>query len=48
MLTKKVPLHDLRDEELWLAPTYGQRCLDKPLPRFDLDETDVGRAQVTG
>jgi glutamate decarboxylase len=41
MLTKKVPLHELRDDEQWLAPTYGQRCLDKPLPRFDLPEGEM-------
>ncbi|MBV9231832.1 MAG: glutamate decarboxylase, partial [Chloroflexi bacterium] len=41
MLTKKVPLHDLRDNEQWLAPTYGQRCLDKPLPRFDFPESEM-------
>ena len=29
MLAKKVRLHDLRDEEQVLAPTYGQRLLRK-------------------
>lgn len=41
MLSHKVPLHHLSDEDHLLAPTYGQRSLDKPLPRFELPEGEM-------
>ena len=41
MLRKKVPLHDLRSDEHWVTPTYGQRCLCDPLPRFDFPENEM-------
>ena len=41
MLAKKVHLHDLSDEDQLLAPTYGQRCLDKALPRFEMPEGEM-------
>jgi len=41
MLAKKVRLHDLRDEEQVLAPTYGQRLLRKSLPRYELPESEM-------
>ncbi len=41
MLAKKVRLHDLRDEEQVLAPTYGQRLLRKSLPRYELPEGEM-------
>lgn len=41
MLAKKVPLHNLSDDDQLLAPTYGQRSLNKPLPRFDIPEGEM-------
>src|SRR5579863_8196453 len=41
MLSKKVPLHDLSDDEQILAPTYGQRCLRTALPRYDMPESEM-------
>lgn len=41
MLAKKVPLHNLSEGDQLLAPTYGQRSLDKPLPRFDIPESEM-------
>jgi glutamate decarboxylase len=41
MLAKKVPLHNLSDEDQLLAPTYGQRSLGKALPRFDIPENEM-------
>jgi glutamate decarboxylase len=41
MLAKKVPLHHLSDDDQLLAPTYGQRSLNKPLPRFDIPEGEM-------
>lgn len=41
MLRKKVPLHDLRNDEHWLTPTYAQRSLSNPLPCFDLPENEM-------
>ena len=41
MLAKKVHLHNLSDDDQLLAPTYGQRCLDKPLPRFEIPESEM-------
>lgn len=41
MLSKKVPLHDLSEDDQLLAPTYGQRCLDKPLPRYEIPDGEM-------
>ncbi len=41
MLAKKVHLHNLSDDDQLLAPTYGQRCLDKALPRFEIPESEM-------
>src|SRR5205814_6472380 len=41
MLSKKVNVNDLPDEEHVLTPTYGQRCLDKSLPRYELPESEM-------
>src|SRR5579859_5505774 len=41
MLAKKVHLHNLSNDDQLLAPTYGQRCLDKPLPRFEIPESEM-------
>jgi glutamate decarboxylase len=41
MLSEKVHLHNMSDEDQFLAPTYGQRSLNKPLPRFDLPESEM-------
>jgi len=41
MLAKKVPLHNLSDDDQLLAPTYGQRSLGKALPRFDIPENEM-------
>lgn len=41
MLSQKVPLHHLSDEDQVLAPTYGQRSLSKSLPRFELPESEM-------
>lgn len=41
MLSHKVPLHHLSEEDQLLAPTYGQRSLGKPLPRFELPEGEM-------
>ncbi len=40
-MQKKVPLHNLSDDDQLLAPTYGQRSLNKPLPRFDIPEGEM-------
>jgi len=41
MLSKKVHLHDLDDEDQILTPTYGLRSLRKALPRYDLPESEM-------
>jgi glutamate decarboxylase len=41
MLSEKVHLHNLSDDDQLLAPTYGQRSLNKPLPRFDLPDSEM-------
>jgi glutamate decarboxylase len=41
MLSRKVPLHQLSDEEQILAPTYGQRSLRNALPRYDIPENEM-------
>ena len=41
MLSKKVQLHKLDDEDQILTPTYGLRSLRKALPRFDLPESEM-------
>lgn len=41
MLAKKVHLHNLSDDDQLLAPTYGQRSLSKPLPRFEIPEGEM-------
>jgi glutamate decarboxylase len=41
MLSQKLHLDDLPDEEHILTPTYGQRSLRKPLPRYELPESEM-------
>src|ERR1700740_2558933 len=41
MLSQKVHLHNLSDDDQLLAPTYGQRSLGQPLPRFAIPESEM-------
>ena len=46
MLAKKVALHQLDEDDQFLAPTYGQRSLRNPLPRFEIPEGETAASTV--
>ena len=46
MLSRKVPLHQLSDEEQSLTPTYGQRRLRTALPRYDMPAGEMSPQTV--
>jgi glutamate decarboxylase len=38
MISKKVDLTTITDQDTWLTPTYGARELNTPVPRYELPE----------
>ncbi len=41
MVSKKVKLHELRDHERVLTPTYGRREMDAPAPKYEMPEGEM-------
>ena len=41
MISKQIKLHELKDAERILAPTYGRRGLNESVPKYEIPEKEM-------
>jgi glutamate decarboxylase len=41
MVSKKVKLHEVKEKNAWLSPTYGGRELSKPVPKYEIPDDEM-------
>ncbi len=41
MVTKKIDLDSLNEEDVLLTPAYGRRAMTQPIPKYQLPEHEM-------